>query len=271
MVEIISNSKSVVFTGHSIGGAVASLSALWFLSHLQSISYPFTVICITYGSPMLGNESFSRAILQERWGGNFFHVVAQHDIVPRLLFAPSAPIIPHLSSLFSFWQLSMNPYYNQFSAQISEEEKTQLFHIVLKSLEEALKSIGVENSEQNLFWPFGNYIFCSNEGSICLENAVAIIKLLFLMLFKGSPSSSINDHLNYENYVNRIYRQILSARRFIDGNVPESSYDAGITLALQASNISSTVSHYAIKGLIPPTYITYSLRIKIKLLDEIFQ
>lgn len=241
MLEIISNSKSVVFTGHSIGATVASLSALWFLSHLQSISYPFTVICITYGSPMLGNESFSRAILQERWGGNFFHVVAQHDIVPRLLYAPSAPIIPHLSSLFSFWHLSMSsPYYKQFGAQISEGENAQLFHIVLRSLEQALKSIGVENSEENLFWPFGNYIFCSSEGSICLENAIAIIKLLFLMLLKGSPSSSINDHLDYEKYVSRIYWQILSTRRFIDGNLPESSYEAGITLALQASDISST-------------------------------
>lgn len=259
MVEIISKSKSVVFTGHSIGGTVASLSALWFLSHLQSISYPFTVICITYGSPMLGNESFSKAILQERWGGNFFHIVAQHDIVPRLLFAPSAPIIPHLSSLFSFWQLSMSsPCYKQFSANISEGENAQLFHIVLKSLEEALKLIRVQNSEENLFWPFGNYIFCSSEGSICLENAIAIIKLLFLMLLKGSPSSSINDHLNYETYVSRIYWQILSSRSFIDGNVPESSYEAGITLALQASDISSTVSHYTIKGLIPTYYLLSS-------------
>lgn len=243
MLEIISKSKSLVFTGHSVGGTIASLSAIWFLSHLQSIAYPFTVICITYGSPMLGNESFSRAILQERWGGNFFHVVAQHDLVPRLLFAPSVPIIPHLPTLVHFWHLAMrSPYYKQFANQISEEKNAQLFRIVLQSLEEALKSIGAENSEENLFWPFGNYIFCSSKGSICLENSIAVIKFLFLMLLKASPSSSIEDHLNYENYVSRVCWQILSTRSFIDGNLPESSYEAGIMLALQASDTSSSVS-----------------------------
>ncbi|KAK4360418.1 hypothetical protein RND71_019370 [Anisodus tanguticus] len=117
MVEIMNTTKLIVITGHSIGGAIASLLALWLLCHLQTIC---SVICITFGSPMLGNESFSRAILQERWAEHFCHVVSQHDIVPRLFFSPSNP----LASSCSF----------QFISHLSEENKTQLFRVVLASL-----------------------------------------------------------------------------------------------------------------------------------------
>ncbi|KAL3528220.1 hypothetical protein ACH5RR_012876 [Cinchona calisaya] len=239
MIEITNNSKSVIFTGHSVGGTIASLSALWFLSHLHSVSSSFPVICITFGSPMLGNESLSKSILQERWGGNFFHVVAQHDIVPRLLFAPSAPLIPYLHSFFRFWHLSMaSPSMKQFSSQFSSEMKPDFYQIVLNSLE-ALSIGGKLDSDQgNLFWPFGSYIFCTDKGSVCLDNAISVLKLLYLMLAKGSASSSIEDHLNYENYVSKVYWQILSSKDFVEGNLPDSSFEAGIELALQSSDIT---------------------------------
>nr|UWU45039.1 phytoalexin deficient 4 [Coffea arabica x Coffea canephora] len=238
MREITSNSKSVVFTGHSVGGTVASLSALWFLSCLQSLPSSFSVICVTFGSPMLGNESLSKAILQERWGGNFLHVVAQHDIVPRLLFAPSDSLFPYLCSFFPFWHSSMsNPSFKQLLAQCPDEMQAQFLHIVLNSLE-ALSAGGLNSGQGNLFWPFGSYIFCTSKGSICLDNAVSVIKMLHLMLAKSSPSSSIEDHLNYENYVGQVYWQILSSNNFQEGDLPDSSYEVGIALALQSSDIT---------------------------------
>lgn len=244
MREITSNSKSVVFTGHSIGGTVASLSAIWFLTCLQSLPSSFSVICLTFGSPMLGNESLSKFILQERWGGNFFHVVAQHDIVPRLLFAPPASLFPCLHFFFRFWHLSMSSpsLKQQLLAQFSGEMQAQFFHIVLNSLE-ALSG-GKHSNRENPFWPFGSYIFCTSKGSICLDNAISVIKMLHLMFAKSSPSSSIDDHLNYENYVSKVHWQILCSKDFMEGNIPDSSYEAGITLALQSSDISPWVSFY---------------------------
>ncbi|KAJ6917084.1 hypothetical protein NC652_019462 [Populus alba x Populus x berolinensis] len=39
-------------------------------SYLQSNSPNLSVLCITFGSPLLGNEDPFRAILRERWGAN---------------------------------------------------------------------------------------------------------------------------------------------------------------------------------------------------------
>ncbi|XP_075090329.1 lipase-like PAD4 isoform X1 [Nicotiana tabacum] len=222
MVEIMNTTKSLVITGHSVGGAIASLLALWLLSHLQTVC---SVICITFGSPMLGNESYSQAILQERWAGHFCHVVSQHDIVPRLLFAPSpTPLIPLASSSCSF----------QFIFHLSEENKTLLFRIVLASLEVISKG-----ECKSSFWPFGSYLFCTNMGAVCVDNGMLIVKLLYLTLLNGSPSSSLDDHLGYTHFIQKVHWQFIESRCFVGGNLPEASYEAGITLALESLGIAS--------------------------------
>ncbi|KAL2504695.1 Lipase-like PAD4 [Abeliophyllum distichum] len=238
MSELVNESKSLVFTGHSVGGAIASLSALWLLSSLPKTSISTAVFCITFGSPMLGNESLSRAILHERWGGNFYHVVGQHDIVPRLLFAPSSPFIPQLHSFYQSRHLSLTtPYHAQLAVQLSNENKTELFHTVLAGLEG--NSRGVSDLERSPFWPFGSYMFCTDRGSICMDNATAIVKLLYLMLATGSPTSCIEDHLKYNEYVGRSCLQYLMRTSFTEGSSIESSYEAGIALALQSAGINS--------------------------------
>lgn len=209
MVEIINTSKSIVITGHSIGGAIASLLTLWLLCRLQTIC---SVICITFGSPMLGNESFSRAILQQRWAGYFCHVVSQNDIVPRLFFAPSCS--------FQF---------------ISEENKTQLLCVVLDSLGVVSKG----EYKKSSFCPSGSYLFCTNKGSVCVDNGMLVIKLLYLTLLNGSQSSSLEDHIGYADFIQKVQWQFIENRSFVGGNLPELSYEAGITLALESLGIAS--------------------------------
>lgn len=241
MSEVLANSKSVVFTGHSIGGSIASLSALSLLSHFHSISSPFSVMCISFGSPMLGNESFSKAILQQRWGGNFLHVAAKHDIIPRLLFTPtSAPILPHMHALFNLLHLSMrSPMFpNPLAIMFPEEKKAELLQIVQHSL--LALSQSVEKLGSDSFWPFGSYIFCTNAGSVCLDNPMAVVKLLYLMLAEASPDSCVEDHLNYESYVTKISWQILDRGNLVEANLCESSYEAGVALALEASQITQS-------------------------------
>ncbi|XP_025884985.2 lipase-like PAD4 isoform X2 [Solanum lycopersicum] len=208
MVEIMNTSKSIVITGHSIGGAIASLLTLWLLCRLQTIC---SVICITFGSPMLGNQSFSRAILQKRWAGHFCHVVSQHDIVPRLFFAPSCS--------FQF---------------ISYENKTQLFHVVLDSL-----GVVSRGECKSSFCPSGSYLFCTNKGAVCVDNGMVVIKLLYFTLLNSSQSSSLEDHLDYADFIQKVQWQFIENRSFTEGSIPKSSYKAGITLALESLGIAS--------------------------------
>lgn len=237
MQELTKKSKSIVITGHSIGGTTASLATLWLLSFLQSISSPLSVLCITFGSPLLGNESLSRAILRERWDGNFCHVVAKYDIMPRLFFTP----LYHLSQLpflLKYWHLSLtSPDYRRQALQLHDAAKAEIYKFVLTYLEHILK--GEEGmATSRIFWPFGSYFFCSEEGAICIDSAGSVIKMMYLMLTTGSPSCSIEDHLRYGDYAGRVSFQFLSQRSFMHGDLPESCYEAGIALALQSSGIA---------------------------------
>ncbi|OMP01210.1 Lipase, class 3 [Corchorus olitorius] len=223
--------KSVVITGHSIGGTTASLSALWLLCHLQQYSLSsaiMPVLCITFGSPLLGNEALHRAILRERWGGNFCHVVSKHDILPRLLFADIGPnYIPKIHALLNFWHFCMaSPHLvvTSLSSQLAADVE-DLFNCVLRDME-LLAQAEESSPSESSFQPFGSYVFCCQEGAICLENAAAVIKMLYLMLATGFPSCSINDHLKYGDYIGKISSQFLLARNLED--LPQySSFEAG--------------------------------------------
>ncbi|KAL5053244.1 hypothetical protein RYX36_033926 [Vicia faba] len=235
------DAKSVVITGHSIGGATASLCTLWLLSYLQSISSSLSVMCITFGSPLLGNKSFSQAISRERWGGNFCHVVSKHDIMPRLLFAPITPLTPQLNFLLQFWHLSMtSPEFGELAVQVSDQEKSELFTAVLGYLETATQN--EEASESILFYPFGNYFFVSDEGALCVDSPITIIKMMHLLLSTSSPSCSIEDHLKYREYIDRLSSQMLNQNNSMLMNIPNSSYEAGLELAIQSSGITNQES-----------------------------
>ncbi|XWS41280.1 hypothetical protein CRYUN_Cryun17cG0067500 [Craigia yunnanensis] len=231
--------KSIVITGQSIGGTIASLSALWLLCHLQSMSSPIsTVLCITFGSPLLGNEALRRSIIRERWGGNFCHVVSKHDIMPRLLFAKIVNHVSKIQTLLNFWHWCMvSPHVivTGLSSQLPDDLKDAIFHCVLKDLE--LLTQAEEPLSGSLFRPFGSYVFCCEEGAICVENAASVVKMMYLMLATGSPSCSIEDHLMYGDYVAKVSKQVLKARNFHEEGLPDSSYEAGVALALQSSEL----------------------------------
>lgn len=245
MLDILKERKSLVLTGHSFGGAIASLTALWLLSYLHSISASISVLCITFGSPMLGNKSLSRAILQERWAGNFIHVIGKHDIVPRLLFAPLDQVTTHLHYLLQFWNSSMKLEELSCSEQsLFGTQNSQLLKFVMVHVNAA-----AENSEKgaaeskSVFSPFGNYMFCSDDGAICMDNDIAVTKLLHVLFLTATVGSVHEDHMNYTGYVENISSQFLKRRGYFEvGEVPDqSNYDAGLALALQSSGIS--ISH----------------------------
>lgn len=239
MTEVMQKSKSIIITGHSLGGATATLCTLWLLSffHSQTTPQPLPLLCITFGSPLIGNQSLSRAILRERWCGKFCHVVSNHDIMPRLLSTPlPSSLSPHLHVLLRYWHLSMaSRQFGKLATQLSEREKDELFRVVLAHSDTISKS--EEGLIRSQFWPFGNFFFCSENGAICLDNAISVLKMLYLMLKTSSPNLSIEDHLNYGDYVKKVGAQHMEKKNFASEYLPNSSYEASLALALQSSGI----------------------------------
>ncbi|KAE8701089.1 SAG101-like protein [Hibiscus syriacus] len=243
IAALVGKVKSIVLTGHSIGGSAASLSALWLLCHLQStISSPISVLCITFGSPLLGNEAIHRSILRQRWGGNFFHVISKHDIMPRLLlFTETVNHISITQSLLHFWHCCMaSPHViaDGISSELPQDLKTNVFQCVLKDLE--VLEHAEDLSAKSLFWPIGSYVFCSREGAVCVENATSVIRMMYLMMTMSSFSCCIEDHLKYGDYVGNVSKQILKAKSVYENGdgLPDSNFEAGVALALQSSDLT---------------------------------
>ncbi|CAA7019211.1 unnamed protein product [Microthlaspi erraticum] len=163
--------KRVVITGHSTGGAQAALIALWLLSQPSPPS--FHLLCITFGSPLLGNQSLSSAISRSRLAHNFCHVVSIYDLAPR--------------------------------------------------------------SNDDLFWPFGTYLFCSENGGVCLDNA-ASVRRMFQILNTTTGTPHIEE---YRHYVFTLSDQFLKSRSFLGGNISDNSYKAGVELAVESLGFST--------------------------------
>ncbi|CAH8308804.1 unnamed protein product [Eruca vesicaria subsp. sativa] len=164
--------KQVVITGHSTGGTVAALTALWLLSQPSKPS--FRLLCITFGSPLLGNETLSTSIYRSRLAHNFCNVVSIHDLAPR------------------------------------------------------------RNDD---LWPFGTFLFCSDNGGVCLDNA-ASVRRMFLIL-NSATTQNIEERPRYGYYVSTLSHQFLISRSFSGGNSSDNSYQAGLALAVESLGFSS--------------------------------
>nr|XP_043617681.1 senescence-associated carboxylesterase 101-like [Erigeron canadensis]XP_043617682.1 senescence-associated carboxylesterase 101-like [Erigeron canadensis] len=97
--------KRLVVTGQSVGGYVAILFTLW-LHHIidkNESNGSFESkrpICITFGSPLVGDEALQQAIFERpKWKSSFLNVVAKTDVVP-CLFTSSGVYKPFGTYLF---------------------------------------------------------------------------------------------------------------------------------------------------------------------------
>ncbi|XVE83897.1 hypothetical protein DITRI_Ditri16bG0125200 [Diplodiscus trichospermus] len=82
------SSGPLIVTGHALGGSVASLFTLWLLESLN-VSTAKRPLCLTFGSPLVGDKGFQQAISEHRaWNSCFFHVATVEDFIPRLFITP---------------------------------------------------------------------------------------------------------------------------------------------------------------------------------------
>jgi pimeloyl-ACP methyl ester carboxylesterase len=244
--------KEVVFTGHSLGGAIAALAALHYLciSSSSQASAPVPpVLCVTFGSPLLGNEALSRAILRERWGGSFCHVVSQHDVVPRLLFCPLDAVPVRIIVGMQLQQrLGCTRHACAVSVRVTESEQEALRQLVqahIRSVAMEQKLAAPETRGGSPYRPFGTYVLCSLDGAACVDSLTAAVQMLYATFaarcVPGSVTSLEAAHSCYGDLVLKMPQQLLFKRRpnTIDAPVMvfNSNYDAGISLALEASGI----------------------------------
>lgn len=244
--------KTVVFTGHSVGGSLASLVTLYFLcSLLNSSSAQPSILCITFGSPLLGNETLSRFILRQRWTGKFCHIISQHDIVPRLLFCPqnSVPLqlIIRLLQSCQFY-MSCPPLTKPLSSLSSAACKAELHQLVTNQIAPLCSDQKLPSPSQQIskFMPFGCHALCSSEGMVCIDDPVAVVRLLCLTFTAESSKLSFEEeHLCYGNLVKRASQMLLQKKEIgLVEDLPRSNHAAGISLALKASGIGVEVCDY---------------------------
>jgi len=230
--------KPIIFVGHSLGGAVATLVTLWVLEKKLKQSSPFcytlknvSPFCITFGCPLVGDERLVQAIGREHWGGNFCHVVSKHDIVPRMLLAPLESISKPLIAIFSYWQgIDVHDTFVQDACRT-------LLTSVLDSLRE---SDGIVTKSP--YRPFGTYLFCSSNGATCIENPETVLTMLHWTIQSQETSldeivqDCLLEHMRYGSFLKNVKQNSIRGRRLVYSNL-ESSYDMRISLQLEAIGV----------------------------------
>ena len=255
--------KAVVFTGHSLGGAIAALAALHYLC-ISSSSSTFgpapPVLCVTFGSPLLGTEALSRAILRERWGGNFCHVVSQHDVVPRLLFCPLDAVPARIIVEMQLRQWPARTHHagavTAVTACVSDTGRDALrqliqTHVGAVAMEQKLADPAAQSGGP--YRPFGTYVMCSPDGAVCVDNPTAAVQMLYATFAsRCSPGLESPEaaHSCYGDLVMKMPQHLLVKRRLRAADAPATSnYDAGVSLALEASGIHAMVRAHVRVGL----------------------
>ncbi|CAK8530563.1 unnamed protein product [Lathyrus sativus] len=215
--------KQIIFAGHSSGGPVAILATLWALEKYQTpISHGgLPPLCVTFGSPLVGNHLFSHATRREGWSNYFFHFVLRYDIVPRILLAPlssfdqrfetvSQLIDPKNKSFMSESSLGRISSTSDFYFEVISNAATVTRHAACKLMgttEATLETIA-NFVPLSPYRPFGTYIFCTASGNeakqIVIKNPDAILQVLFFSAQLSSEAEtdevslkSLRQHLTY--------------------------------------------------------------------------
>ncbi|KAJ1381085.1 Fungal lipase-like domain [Sesbania bispinosa] len=101
----VKSSPKLIVTGHALGGPIASLFTLSLLDSIGSGKK--RPLCITFGSPLIGDKRLQEAISRSStWNSCFLHFVSVKDPLPRQFItkhtAPAAVLSPQTSAYMPF-------------------------------------------------------------------------------------------------------------------------------------------------------------------------
>ncbi|KAF5459843.1 hypothetical protein F2P56_019757 [Juglans regia] len=204
--------KQIVFTGHSVGGAMAIFATLWFL---EKYSKPKSPLCLTFGCPLIGDHIVSHALRRENWASCFKHFVMRYDIVPRIMLAPISSIQQKISPILQFFSARSKvsahqpPPASDFFKTVMENASALASHTAcnLMANTNLLSETLTSFIKFSPYRPFGTYIFCSGNGKlVVLTNPDAVLQLLFYSSQLSSEteveyiaSKSLQQHFLYSN------------------------------------------------------------------------
>lgn len=259
--------KQIVFAGHSSGGPVAILATLWALENFPTpkSSDRIPPICITFGSPLVGNHIFSHATRRENWANHFFHFVMRYDIVPRILLAPLSSfdqkfetvaqlIDPKSKSFMSESSLGRIASTSDFYFEVMSNAATVTRHAACRLMgttEATLETIA-NFVPLSPYRPFGTYIFCTTSGDegkqIVIKNPDAILQVMYFCAQLSSeeeaeevPLKSLRQHFELVKnfgkqnvvYLDQLENLPLSEHTTSGGNI------AAINIALNDLGLST--------------------------------
>lgn len=244
--RVIAEKKQIVFTGHSFGGAMSVLAAIWLLEQCVRFDNSSQVIpfCLTFGSPLVGDGVFCHSLNREGWSRCFFHLIMPLDIIPRTLLTPVASFKEELQAILHF--VCPKSLYFSLDTIGSSQLLTFFYSTILRnalllSCHRACLSMGCANPlfgtlsafvKLSPYRPFGTYCFFTRKGRLVnFKNSDAILHLLFYC-FQLNPElelaedGSLKEHLLYDTKV----KEYLELQNFVDVDyletVPLSINDA---------------------------------------------
>jgi len=209
----------VIFTGHSLGGAVASILTLKLLRErgLDAV-YHNQLLCISFGTPLIGDAKFAKEA--NAHSAHFFTYVNKADIVPRVLLLHKE-VLKRLYAGFKGEKIL-----TMAKNRLTDALKTALMGTAaaagtLGGGAAAMAAAGfVDAAGQLISWyasdvtpeyePFGTYLFCQQTGKAPM--LVDDPKLARVWMKEGMPfpsTESIMDH-SLENYAH--FLEVLRAR-----------------------------------------------------------
>ncbi|KAF7135030.1 hypothetical protein RHSIM_Rhsim08G0167100 [Rhododendron simsii] len=248
--KAVAEKKQIVFAGDSSGGPTAILATFWFLEeYVRKSSSPTSPLCVTFGSPLVGDRIIPHALRRENWDTYFIHFVMRYDIVPRLMLAPNGgELQPFLhffnprSSYFGNNSVAMAEEVSIFFKNVMRNVSSVATHIachLMGSTNPLLETL-TSFVELSPYRPFGTYIFCTGNGKlVVVKNSDAVLQILFYSCqlqyeaeIKEVAGKSLKEHLGYENelqgslemqnvaYLDDLFKELpLSSNAGVEGEI----------------------------------------------------
>jgi hypothetical protein len=153
------NHKRLIFTGHSLGGAVAHLCALKHLDGKTSTEQP-KIFSITFGAPFFGNRTMAEDLIKRNLNEHFLTIANEGDCVPNIL-----NLVESVKMLGSTMQPVIKlskiilekfiPFFDTQSTSIESQRKDTIDHLndIVPKLKDVLKNMNLE------YKPIGTYGF----------------------------------------------------------------------------------------------------------------
>ncbi|KAK9790573.1 hypothetical protein WJX73_001224 [Symbiochloris irregularis] len=204
-----------LFSGHSLGGAIACLAAITCKvssDQRATAPAPSRLQCITFGAPLVGDDQLQRYIGDKGWQGDFIQMVSRHDIVPRMLVSKQKGFMSVLGSVFSSASAPIllleeglvgkaaalaDPVVQDLGQQV----KT-FFEPFALAPKAAAKAVVAACQGQNAYRPFGTYLLYAHGGVLPLEKPEEVLQALFVTMTQSADPFTTGKTVLMEHSMN---------------------------------------------------------------------